>query len=201
MVIKKTIFKLTALLCIAFAVSSANQKKEASKEYTTENIHGKVLFKGKGQTYKGTTFFVDSSTPRSEWLTNNAVGMETETPIFAATFTAIKPHDISVGIGYSGKKVNNKKLSGTLSLDATAKNPFTITVILDKHMKSFTFSSGVVTIQEITPQKIKLKAKGKGLYSDIKKQEYLDNQPATIEIELTFPNIIIDGKDVKKVKN
>lgn len=174
-----------------------NQIEEKPEQ---ETIKGKVLLKVNGKTFEGTDFFVDSSTPRSEWLTNQTEGMENEIPTFAAGIVATKPNHIMIAIGYSSEIVNEKKISGSYSLDANEENPFTISLTMDENMRSFTFSSGTVEVDRLTPEQVKLTAAGTGLYSDIQKQEYLENEKAIIELELTFPNILIDGKDIKRVK-
>lgn len=172
-----------------------DQIEEGSGQKT---IKGRVLFKVNGQTFEGTEFSLDPSTPRSEWFTNQSESIEI--PTFGASMIATKPNNIMIVIGYSNEKVNEKMLSGTYSLDSNKENPFTIGLNMDNNMKNFTFSSGTVEINKLTPELVKLTAIGTGLYSDIQKQEYLENEKATIELELAFPNIIIDGKDIKRVE-
>jgi hypothetical protein len=164
-----------------------------------ESISGTVILRVNNKTFKGSTFSVDPTTPKSVWHTKNMEGMENEIPILALSMSSLEPKRMGVLVGFSGEEVNAKKLSGTFSLDPNIKNPFTITLVMDDNMKTFSFSSGTVTVDELSPESVKLTAKGAGLYADMEKQEYLDNQSAEVEIEMTFPNIMIDGKDIKRV--
>jgi len=180
---------------------SATPPEETQEEEPTEKstFEGSAVLKVGDNTFEGLQFLLDPSTPKSEWLTNSMVGMENEKAVFAAAITATAPSQFSLVLGYSGEKVNEKSLSGTFSLDPNSENPFTISAIMDNNMKNFTFSAGSVEIVKLTPETVELKAKGTGLYANIEKQEYLENQPATFNIKLSFPNIIVNGKDVKRV--
>lgn len=172
---------------------------EAQVSGRQESISGTVILRVHNQIFEGRTFLVDPTTPKSVWLTNNMEGMENETPIFAMNMSSVKPKQMGVVLGYSGKEVNAKALSGTFSMSPDNENTFTIALLMDENMKTFSFSEGSVSITQLTPEKVKLVARGTGLYSDIEKQEYLDNQDAEVEVEISFPNIVVDGKDIKRV--
>lgn len=180
-------------------VEEKNEPEDQGKN-EQETISGTVILKVNNKTFEGRTFTVDPTTPKSTWHTRDMEGMEHEVPIFAMNMTSVKPDPMGVLVGYSGNEVNAKKLSGTFSLDSNIDNPFTITVVMDNYMKNFSFNTGTVTIERLTTEKVKLTASGTGLYSDIEKQEYLDNQAAEVVIEMTFPNIMVDGKDIKRVE-
>jgi hypothetical protein len=175
-----------------------SEEKEHSNE-ADKTVKGKVVLNLNGKIFETTGFVPDPSSPRSEWLTNMAEGMENQVPTLAMAISGLRPSQCSVLIGYTGKKVNNKNLSGSFPI-GTEENTFTISLIMDNNMKNFTFSKGTVEVEKLTPETVKLKAEGIGLYADNGKQQYKENEKATFELELSFPNILIDGKEIKRIK-
>lgn len=181
-------------------VSETETEEDETPETTQNEMEGKIVLKVGEHEWIGSSFLLDPSTPRAEWQTNKMEGMENETPIVGMTMISQKPNDFSVALGYSGDDVNSLDMKGTYSLNAQSATPFTISLNLDGQTKNFTFDKGEVNVVKMDKEGVKLTATGSGLFADLGAGKVEMDQPATFEVEIEFPNVLVDGAHVKQVE-